>query len=96
MSKGITPEKAEEIRLARGIGKGTKLRVLRVQRGFSQAQLAEKSGVPMRTLQKYENNITPINGAKLSTICQLCSALDCKITDILEDEDLIEKFNQVK
>lgn len=96
MSKGITPEKAEEIRLAKGLGKGTKLRVLRVQRGFSQAELSRRSGVPMRTLQKFENNPHQIDHTKLDTYCQLCLALDCRIPDILEDEELIEKFNKVK
>lgn len=96
MSKGITPEIAEKIRINKGIGKGTKLRTLRVQRGLSQAELAKQSGIPIRTLQRFENSPTMINQTKLNTYYQLCITLDCKITDILEDERLITKFNEVK
>ena len=96
MAKGISIEKAEEIRLARGIGKGTKLRVLRVQRGLSQKELAQQSGVPIRTLQKFENIPHMIDSTKLATYCRLCEALDCKLTDIIESDELIERFNKIK
>lgn len=96
IKKAMSPEKAEELRIRRGLDKGSKLRILRVKRGLSQSELAEKSDVSVRTLQKYENNYQSIDTAKLDTICQLSSALDCKITDILESDDLIEKFDKVK
>lgn len=94
--RGMSPQKAEEIRVSKGLDKGSKLRILRVKRGLSQSELAEKSNVPVRTLQKYENNWSPIDGAKLDTMCQLSLALDCKITDILESDELIEKLNKAK
>lgn len=96
MSKGITPEKAEEIRLARGLGRDTKLRALRLQKGLSQAKLAKQCGIPVRTLQKFETVPHQIDNTKLDTYYRLCSVLDCKITDILESEELIEKFNKIK
>lgn len=94
--RAMSPDKAQELRLRRGLDKGSKLRILRVKRGLSQSELAEKSDVPIRTLQKYENNYQSIDTAKLNTMCQLSAALDCKITDILESDKLIEKFNKVK
>lgn len=94
--RGITPEIAEKIRIDRGLGKGTKLRILRVQRGLSQAELAKRSGVSLRSIQHFENSTANIDQTKLITYYKLCSTLDCKITDLLEDEDLINKFNEVK
>lgn len=94
--RAMSPEKAEELRLRRGLDKGSKLRRLRVKRGLSQRDLATKSNVPLRTIQKYENSESPIDGTKLNTMCQLCIALDCNIPDILESDDLINKFNEVK
>lgn len=94
--KAMSPKKAEELRLSKGLDKGSKLRILRVKRGLSQSELAKLSDIPVRTLQKYENNYQSIDGAKLNTICQLSAALECKITDILESDELIEKFDKVK
>ena len=97
MSKhGMTPEQAEKARLSRGLDKGTKLRRLRVKRGLTQRELADRSGVPIRTLQKYENGETNIDTAKLDTLCRLSGTLDCKIDNVLESDELIGKYNEVK
>jgi DNA-binding Xre family transcriptional regulator len=87
----MTPLQAERL-----FGKGTKLRIVRVRRGFSQSELAEVSGVPKKTIQRFEQEPHKIDGTKLNTLCGLCEALDCSITDIIEDERLIERFNRVK
>ncbi len=94
--RGMTPQRAEELLLKKGIGKGTKLRIVRVQRGLSQSELAEKSGVPKKTIQRFEQEPNRIDGTKIKTLCGLSEALECKITDIIEDEELIERFNKVK
>lgn len=96
MTRGMNPKKAEGLRVKRGLGKGTKLRILRVQRGMSRTELSDKSGVPLRTLEKYEQFEGQINGTKLRTLCDLSKALDCKIPDIIDDDELIERFNEVK
>lgn len=89
--RGMTPQQAAQI-----FGKGTKLRIVRVRRGLSQSELAEVSGVPKKTIQRFEQEPHKIDGTKLNTLCGLCEALDCSITDIIEDERLIERFNRVK
>lgn len=94
--RGMTPQQAEELLLRNGLNPRTKLRIVRVRRGLSQSELAELSGVPRSTIQKYEQEVKKIDGAKLGTICDLSEALDCKITDIIEDTKLIERFNKVK
>ena len=94
--RGMTPEKAEQIRLKRGLDRGANLRVVRVSKGLSQSKLAAASGVPVKTIQRYEQRPNQISGAKLSTLCGLCEALECSIVDILDDEKMIERFNKVK
>lgn len=96
MSKGITPEQAEKARLARGLDKGTRLRRLRVKRGLSQRELADRSGVSMRTLQKYENRESSIDGAKLDTLCRLSETLQSDIEAIIESDELRERYNKVR
>lgn len=94
--RGMTPEQAEKLRVKRGIDRGTKLRVVRVRKGLSQSELSAASGVPTKTIQRYEQEPNKIDGARLNTICGLSEALGCKITDIIEDKELIERFNKVK
>lgn len=89
--RGMTPQQAEKL-----FGRGTKLRVARVRRGLSQGELAEASGVPKKTIQRFEQEPHKIDGTKLKTLCELCEALECTITDIIDDDELIERFNKVK
>jgi transcriptional regulator with XRE-family HTH domain len=93
--RGITPEQAESIRLKRGLDRGTKLRIVRVERGLTQSELADRSGIPVKTLQRYEQEPNRIDGARLNTLCSLSEALDCRITEILEDEELSERLNRL-
>lgn len=95
VKRGITPQIAKKIRADKGI-KETKLQKLRVEQGLSQTQLAEISGVTRRAIQCYEQETRPIDGARLHALCDLCIALDCKIEDILEDAELIKKFQKTK
>lgn len=94
--RGMTPEQAEKVRLKRGIDRGTKLRIIRVQRGLSQSELSAASGVPKKTIQRFEQEPNKIDGTKLNTLCGLSEALGCKITDILDNEELIARFNKFK
>lgn len=94
--RGMTPQQAEEVRLKRWGNKGTNLRIVRVRRGLSQNELAVASGVPLKTIQRYEQEPHKIDSARLQTLCGLSEALDCKIVDILDDAELIERFNVVK
>lgn len=67
----------------------------RTEKGLSQSQLAEKSGVNVRAIQFYEQGIRNIDGAKLETLVALAFALDCRISDILESDYLKELCNKV-
>ena len=63
---------------------------LRKEKGLSQRQLSELSGVNMRTIQFYERGALNIDGAKLSTLIQLATVLECDISDLIEDKKLKE------
>lgn len=97
MSKtGPSPTKAEERRIKEGKGRGTKLRVMRVKRNLSQRELAAASGIPINTIRSFEQKQCGTDCTKTETLCALCKALNCRITDILDDDRLIECFNEVK
>lgn len=91
----ISVDKAKEIREVKGI-KETKLQKLRVERGFSQHSLSVASKVPKRMIQAYEQQSRYIDKSNLKTICSLCVVLNCKIEDVLEDDELIEIYKIVK
>lgn len=96
MSKrGMSPKKAVMLRKANGLTT-TRLQELRVEKGLSQNDLHILSGVTKRTIQHYEHQSRPIDKAYLETLCRLCLALDCKIEDIVENEELIAMLKKIK
>jgi len=62
----------------------TNLKRLRMQYGFSQSQLADASGVPVRTIQQYEQRQKNINKAQAEYLVMLASVLHCDPSDLLE------------
>ncbi len=62
----------------------TRLQQVRKKCGLSQKQLAEKSGVNLRTLQQYELKTKDINKASAIKVYSLAKALNCEVTDLLE------------
>lgn len=95
VKRGLTPQQAKKIREDKGMEE-TKLEKLRVKKGLSQSSLSAITGVTKRAIQCYEQQTRPIDRARLDTLCRLCLALDCKIEDIIEDKELIEKFRLSK
>ena len=62
----------------------TKLSALRKNVGYSQKELAEKSGVTIRMIQQYEQRAKDINKASVSNLIALSKTLGCRIEDLLE------------
>lgn len=62
----------------------TRLQSMRKKVGYSQRELAEKSGVNLRTLQQYELGAKDINKASIQNVTALANALGCEIEDIIE------------
>ncbi|MGN0695045.1 MAG: helix-turn-helix transcriptional regulator [Lentihominibacter sp.] len=73
----------------------SKLKQIREASGLSQSQLAERAELSVRTLQDLEQGRRDINGVKLLTLLQLCEALDCRLSDIVTDEKIIELLKTV-
>lgn len=64
-----------------------KLKEMRQSRGLSQSQLAEKTGINVRTIQHYEQGSKNFDHARIDTILKCCIALNCKLEDLIENED---------
>ncbi len=66
------------------------LKDMRIKAGLSQSKLATTCELNLRTLQDYEQGHKNLNNAKLKTLCKLAVALDCKISDLLTDSELLD------
>lgn len=64
--------------------KTTRLRVQRDIVGISQAELAKRSGVGLRSIQMYEQRNKNINHASAETLYRLAHALHCPMDELLE------------
>ena len=62
----------------------TNLKALRQRSGLSQRELSEQSGVPLRTIQQYEQRQKSINKAQAEYLLMLASTLCCDMEDLLE------------
>lgn len=60
------------------------LKKFRLVAGFSQSELAEISGVPVRTIQQYEQSQKNINVAKAETVVKLAKSLNTTVENLLE------------
>lgn len=73
-----------------------KLKELRQAAGLSQSQLAEKTGINVRTLQHYEQGSKVFDHARIDTILKVCLALNCKLEDVVENQEYIELIKRYK
>ena len=74
----------------------SKLAKMRKKKGYSQSELAQASGVPVKTIKWFELYPDKIDGKKLNTLCSLSLALECTIEDIIEGSELIAKLKKVR
>lgn len=75
----------------------SKLQTTRLSKNLSQSQLAAAAGINGRVLQTYEQGARDLSGAKLATLLKICLALNCKLEDILPDNEtteLLERYNK--
>ncbi len=56
------------------------LREKRLQAGMTQTKLAKAAGVPRRTLQNWERDISQ---AKVASLKRVADALGCKVDDLI-------------
>ena len=75
---------------ARASAMPTALQRQRKLLGITQRELAERSGVNLRTLQQYENRSKDVNKAAGSTLLALSRVLGCRMEDIFDTRDTYE------
>ncbi len=75
-------EKMDELYLSQKTE--TNLKRLRHLAGLSQRELAEKSGISLRTIQQFEQRKKNINKAQIDTLLPLSMALYCDVRELLE------------
>lgn len=64
----------------------TSLSRLRCAKGITQAALAEKAGVGLRTLQDYEQGKRQLNQAAAITVYRIAEVLGATVEDLLDLE----------
>lgn len=62
----------------------TRLKQIRKRSGLSQSELAELSGIPVRTIQQYEQRQKSINKAQAEYLMMLAQALHCSAEVLME------------
>lgn len=62
----------------------TNLKRIRISYGITQAELAQRSGVTLRSIQMYEQRNKNINKASVDTIYRLAKVLGCTMEDLME------------
>ena len=62
----------------------TNLKRIRTSYGCTQAELAKRSGVSLRSIQMYEQRNKDINKAGAETLYRIAKALGCSMEDLLE------------
>lgn len=72
-----------------------KLKEMRQARGLSQSQLAEKTGINVRTIQHYEQGSKNFDHARIDTIMKTCIALNCKLEDVIENPEYIDLIKKL-
>lgn len=60
------------------------LKRVRLYAQYSQKDLSDKTGIPVRTIQQYEQKQKNINNAKAETVLKLANALYCRPEDLME------------
>ena len=63
---------------------GNKLAALRKQSGLTQKDLAEKSGIELRTIRAYEQDAKKLNKAQVNTLIALAGALGCRYDELIK------------
>lgn len=62
----------------------SRLKIQRVARNFTQKELAERSGVSLRSIKHYEQRTKDINKASGASLSALAQTLGCRMEDLLE------------
>lgn len=70
----------------------SRLKKMRIMRGFTQESLAEISNVNIKSIAAYEQNPEKLLSASAGTILKLADAMNCDMEDLI-NKDIIPKEN---
>lgn len=62
----------------------SKLKMARIQRGISQQELSDRTGIPVKTIGNLEQLRRDINHCRVDIIFRLSEALVCDMVDLLD------------
>lgn len=72
----------------------TKLQYLRKEKFISQFELAKRTGVSIKSIQKYEQGVYPIEGARVDRLIAMSEVLGCKVWEIIDNEMIARKLKE--
>lgn len=72
------------------------LKEIREKRQMTQSKLAKECNVSLRTIQNYESGNRNIDNANIEILVDLSNVLECKVSDILTNKELIKKVKTAR
>lgn len=72
-----------------------KLQNTREKKYVSQSELSSIAGISIKTLQGYEQNQKDIKKAAFETVYKLSCALNCDISDIINENDMVTMQKEI-
>lgn len=78
-----------------GNKKPTKFKQARLKSGIKQHEVAYLSETSLRMVQTLEQGYRTIDKANISDVIRLAHTMKCKLQDILEDEEVVAKLNDM-
>jgi DNA-binding XRE family transcriptional regulator len=66
----------------------SKLKKARIVSGITQSELADLSGVNIKSITSYEQNPEKLSRASIETVILLADSLGCEIEDIINEDTI--------
>lgn len=72
------------------------LKEIREKRQMTQSKLAKECNLSTRTIQNYESGNRNIDNAIIEILIDLSNALNCRVSELLNDKELIKKVKTAR
>jgi DNA-binding Xre family transcriptional regulator len=64
-------------------------------KGISKRELSDKSGVNYWAIDEYYRETVDVNNITMENLVRLCLTLDCKVSDIIDDQKRIKELKKL-